>query len=95
MGFACPSDRTTGLSFVQNKFLHNFIKILNSQLKIPQQSISLPLHHTHSDSPFQTNWVALSASQPHEDGQMAHLSAFLKVADKTTQNLTPAEKELL
>ncbi len=37
MGFAFPSNKTSGFSFVRNIFSSHFHEILNSQLKIPQQ----------------------------------------------------------
>jgi hypothetical protein len=63
MEFACPSDKNSGLSFVRDIFSSHFHETLNSQLKIPQQSILLSLlHHTRSDSSFQIDWVALLTS---------------------------------
>ncbi len=57
MGFACPSDKTSGLPIVRNIFSSQFHETLNLKLKY------LNKVYTCSDSSFQTNWVALSTSQ--------------------------------
>jgi hypothetical protein len=56
---------------------------------------SLPLMLTTKHFNRSSKFVGLTYQDGQTLGNTAHLSAFLNVADKTNQNLLPAEKELL
>jgi hypothetical protein len=56
---------------------------------------SLPLMLTTKHFNRSSKFVGLTYQEGQTLSNTAHLSAFLNVADKTDQNLSPAEKELL